>query len=1292
MGTHPEINGAAPRPSGLALEQASMADRVVAYDWSTTPPGPMDLWPEPLKAAVQIILSSRFPMFIWWGPELINIYNDAYAPMLGKKHPAALGRPACDVWREIWDVVGAQADLVINRRLSTWNEEMLLVMDRYGYTEETYFTWAYSPIGAGEASAAGLFCAVTEDTSKVIGRRRLKTLRELATETADLRTASEALVTAAGVIGRNPLDIPFALLYEIDADGNTATLAASAGIAADAEPATRIGLDPGENPWALDLHSDQTRLVANLDRFLARVPQGPWPVPPTEALLLPFAKPAESQPAGFMIAGISRYIRLDDDYRGFLSLVASHIATALGNSRAYEAERARAEALAELDRAKTTFFSNVSHEFRTPLTLMIGPLEDLLDESLDLPAPQRDRIDTAHRNSLRLLKLVNALLDFARIEAGRIQALYEPVDLPALTTDVASVFRSAVERGGLRLEIDAPPLDGPVYVDREMWEKIVLNLLSNAFKFTFVGEIRVALRATGDSVQLTVSDTGTGIPPHELPRVFERFHRVRNARGRSIEGSGIGLALIQELVRLHGGTVEVESELGRGSRFTISIPLGNSHLPPDRIGVSSDPGSAALRAEAFVEEALRSLPQASEPSPVPSFPSDLLSPPQSAAERPRVVVADDNADMRAYVQRLLNRDYEVAVFPDGASALEAIRANPPDLVLSDVMMPRLDGFGLLRALRDDPNSREIPIILLSARAGEEARIEGLKTGADDYLTKPFSARELLARIQAAIKIQQIRGESNRALRESERRLSRLVAGLTRLHQLSRTLSESTSEQEGLRSILQEMLDLHQTRRGRISLCDPTGGELHNAIQLGFTDASSSSDVEAALSAAARIAHQENRPILIEDAASDPAFGLCRDAARALGIRAVYSFPLQSRSGACLAVLSVFLDSAPLPDQLQLQLSDMHCRQAAGFIERIRAGQALRESEAQYRTLFNSMDEGFCTIEILSDPAGRPIDGRFLEVNVAFEKQTGVQNARGKRMRELAPELEERWFEAYGRVARTLQPARFENEAKQLGRWYDVYAFPVDEPQHNRIAVIFNDITDRRRREEQLRQANRDLEQFAYSASHDLQEPIRIVGIYSEFLAKRHAGSLDAEGLQFLEFIRTGADRMAMLVRDLLTYTQIAKLEAGPEVVDCGEPLQTALSNLDVIIHESSAQIVAEPLPALQVHRIHLQQLFQNLIGNAIKYRSPDRAPVIQVTAERQNGFWLFSVRDNGIGIEPQYQSEIFGLFKRLHGGTEYSGTGIGLAICQRIVERYGGRIWVESERGQGSTFRFTLPV
>ena len=253
--------------------------------------------------------------------------------------------------------------------------------------------------------------------------------------------------------------------------------------------------------------------------------------------------------------------------------------------KAHEREIARQrEELAELDKLKTQFFANISHEFRTPLTLMMGPLEDAVADSQHLSTPNRERLELAHRNSLRLLKLVNTLLDFSRIEAGRIQASYEPTDLAQLTAELASVFRSAIERAGMRLVIDCPALPEKVYVDREMWEKIVLNLLSNAFKFTFEGQIEVSLRCADSAVEMTVRDTGTGIPANEIPKLFERFHRVKGARGRSYEGSGIGLALVQELVHLHGGNVRIESEVDRGTAFTVTIPLGHAHLPADRIG------------------------------------------------------------------------------------------------------------------------------------------------------------------------------------------------------------------------------------------------------------------------------------------------------------------------------------------------------------------------------------------------------------------------------------------------------------------------------------------------------------------------------------------------------------------------------------------------------------------------------------------------------------------------------------------------------------------------------------
>ena len=392
----------------------------------------------------------------------------------------------------------------------------------------------------------------------------------------------------------------------------------------------------------------------------------------------------------------------------------------------------------------------------------------------------------SHRNALRLLKLVNTMLDFSRLEAGRAQASYQPTDLAALTAELASHFRSACDKAGLRLVVECPPLPtaAPVYVDRDMWEKIVLNLVSNAFKFTLTGEIDVRLQAVDGQAHLTVRDTGVGIPPDELPHMFERFHRIMDNRGRTYEGTGIGLALVQELVTLHGGTVRVDSVLGEGSTFTVTIPFGTDHLDPQRIGQAPELASTAIASSAFVEEAWRWLPDEGheplgEPPAAPAVAHDERDRPgvQPAGQRPRLLWADDNADMRDYVSRLLGGRFDVQAVADGHAALEAARAHPPDLVLSDVMMPRLDGFGLLRALRADPHLREIPIILLSARAGEESRLEGIDAGADDYLIKPFSARELLARVESHVKMFRLRREADAARRESERRLSTLVSSL-----------------------------------------------------------------------------------------------------------------------------------------------------------------------------------------------------------------------------------------------------------------------------------------------------------------------------------------------------------------------------------------------------------------------------------------------------------------------------------------------------------------------------------
>lgn len=743
-----------------------MGARMRGFDWAGSPVGPAAAWPQSLKTAVSICIGSRYPIVIWWGrPEYTMFYNDGYIPVLGvTKHPGWLGRSGRECWKEIWSTVGPMLESVFETGEATWSEDLLLVMERNIPREENYFTFSYSPIRDDGGNIGGIFCACYESTGQVIGSRRLQTLRDLGRTVIDVKSAEKACEAAAKTLEANQHDVPFALLYLLDDQAQNANLVATAGF--KEKPQTipeQVSMSEANAtatwPFLRVLQTGEGELGVDLAARFGSLTGGPWPEPTEAAYVLPIATPGLLKPTGFLVAGLSPRRVVDADYKSFFDLIAGHVGNAVANARAYQEERRRAEALAEIDRAKTTFFSNVSHEFRTPLTLMLGPLEEALTEDGLLPAV-RERLDVAHRNSVRLLQLVNSLLDFSRIEAGRIEANYEPVDLSALTQELASVFRSAVEKAGLTFVVDCAETVAPVYVDREMWEKIVFNLLSNAFKFTFTGDIRVTLRERNDRVELAVSDTGTGIPDAELSHLFERFHRVRGARGRSYEGSGIGLALVQELVKLHGGAVTVASEVERGSTFTVSIPVGSAHLPADRLGSARTLVSTGLRREAFVQETLKWLPvNGNERKNFAALESD------HDAARPRILLADDNGDMRDYVRRLLETRYEVEAVGDGEAALKAARASTFDLVLSDVMMPKLDGFGLLCALRSDERTRTIPVILLSARAGEEARVEGMGAGADDYLVKPFSARELMVRVEAHLHLQRERKQSQQKLEQ-----------------------------------------------------------------------------------------------------------------------------------------------------------------------------------------------------------------------------------------------------------------------------------------------------------------------------------------------------------------------------------------------------------------------------------------------------------------------------------------------------------------------------------------------
>ncbi len=733
-------------------------------DWSKTALGPITKWPASLRTTVSLCLGSNFPINIIWGPEHIQIYNDGYKVLCGAAHPRALGEAYNITWASAWPAIGKPFEQALEGKTS-YIENQRMFLERNGYQEETFFTFSLSPIRDDSGNVVGVFHPVTETTSFMLAERRLQTIRDLATSTIKARNPKEAGALVSSSLKKNSYDLPFMFLYLLDEDKTQLNLVGHTGNIDSSEIyQTHIDLN---SKFANVLNTKDIERFDTIEEDFGSIVCGDYPEPVKSVYVMPLMGAGTDQPLGLIILGIGPRLPFNNAYTTFFELLRNTITTTINNARAFQDELKRAQALVALDKAKTTFFSNVSHEFRTPLTLILGSLEEsLANEIIPLEGEQRANQDLIYRNALRLLKLVNTLLDFSRIEAGRVEGKFEPTDLAVLSRDLASTFRSAVERAGIKLHVDIPSLDELIYIDHDMWEKIVLNLLSNAFKYTFKGEIRVILSLRDNDVVLSVIDSGIGIPKSELSHIFDRFHRIDKSRGRTHEGTGIGLSLVQELVKLHRGKIKVESTLGKGSTFEIFIPRGKSHLVESMSDYSLALPSTAIAPEAFVQEALAWVPADGEKSDEISV-SDSGSTNFDYTVSPKsiVLVADDNADMRSYLKRILAKDFIVETVADGESALEFINKKLPDLVLTDVMMPKLDGYQLLDHLRKDPKTKTLPILLLSARAGEEARIEGLNRGANDYIIKPFNAKELIAKLKSTMEISKIRREADNQMRD-----------------------------------------------------------------------------------------------------------------------------------------------------------------------------------------------------------------------------------------------------------------------------------------------------------------------------------------------------------------------------------------------------------------------------------------------------------------------------------------------------------------------------------------------
>ena len=1268
-----------------------------ALDWTQTPLGPVESWPVALRMMAKFLVANRFPMLLWWGPEFCQLYNDAYRPILGAKHPQFVGRPVRECWSEIWHILEPLIRTPFAGGPATWMEDILLEVNRYGFLEETHFTIAYSPVPDDTAPGGigGVLATVHEITGKIVGERRTKALRDLGAAVLKEKTAEKACVRSAEILTNYPKDIPFALLYLLDSERKLARLTASIGVKPGEliSPAViEVSRESAAWPLSAVRETGQIKVVEELGRKFGHVPAGPWSDPPDCAAIVPIRATAAHQFAGLLVAGLSPRLRFDDTYRGFLELASSQIATAVANARAYEEERRRAEALAEIDRAKTAFFTNISHEFRTPLSLMLSPLEETIAEP-GLAPRSKARLELAHRNSLRLLRLVNTLLDFSRIEAGRTQAVYEPVELGGFTAELASVFRSAVEHAGMKLIVTYPPLEQPVYVDREMWEKIVLNLLSNAFKFTLEGEIEVSVKAVGDHVELAVRDTGSGMSREDLAHIFNRFYRVRSTRGRSYEGSGIGLALVQELAKLHGGTVRVASELGKGSTFVVSVPFGSAHLPAERIGVARTSASTATAAAVYVQEALRSLPiddnVAHDPAMTASLPTDTQADCSGAASEPAyVLLADDNADMREYLRRLLSAHYQVVVVPDGQAALEAALQHPPDLVLTDVMMPRLDGFGLLKALRSHERTASIPVILLSARAGEESRVEGMSAGADDYLVKPFSARELVARVEKNLALSRLR-------RETESRLTDDVSALTRMHALSRKLLGS----EGLQPLLQEVMNaavaIMRAGFGTLQLLE--GDSLRILAQCGhqqpFLDFFASAENRASACGAAMMRGER---VIIPDVessalfAGSPSLPVLRQA----GVRAVQSTPLVSRTGALLGILTTQWSIPHSPGEYDLWRLDLLARQAADLIEYTKSATALRASEERLSFALQAADLGTWDWDMVSGKLfwsprcyalfglapGTPVTHqRFLEALHPDDRERIDQAVRSA--------LEK--HQEYNVEMRTIWPDGSLHSLSSLGRaYYDATGKPV------RMSGVTMDITQRKLSEEALIRTEKlaSVGRMAATIAHEINNPLEAVTNVL-FLAK--ASKNRSSTRQYLEIADEELKRVSHITRQALGFYRESSVPASTSVRSV---IDSAINLLKGKITSKHARVEAHCAGDVQVVAVagELRQVFSNLLSNSLDAIEERGIVTLRVSTGTalNHGYRCvrITIADNGTGIETNSLPHIFEPFFTTKGTV---GTGLGLWVSKQIIDKHGGTIRVRSRTSnphRGTVVSVVLPV
>ena len=709
---------------------ARMGALIRSKDWSKTALGPLATWPSSLRLAVNLCLNSRFPMFVWWGPNHINIYNDGYVPMLGQRHPAALGRPARDSWDDIWDVVGPQADAVMLRGEATWNERVRLVMERNGFTEETYFTWSYSPIYDETGVVVGLFCAVTEETERV------RTDQLLAAQTRALELVAggaplpEALGALVKVVEEQSNGHSVASILLVDEDG----CSLRTGAAPSLPPEYNAAIDGIKAERDVGTCADaaaRNAVVCTPDLAVAPSWNGLSQLPLSLGLKAAWSMPICSAD-GRVLGTFGTYFR----ERREPTIRERQVVAGLCRVAALAIERRHAEVAREelltseraarsdaerASRMKDEFLATLSHELRTPLNAILGWSQILATGSAD-DQDLAEGLRTIERNARAQTQIIEDLLDMSRIISGKVRLNVQQIKLGEVVEAAIETVRPAANAKGIHLQVQFDTILSPTSGDPNRLQQVFWNLLTNAVKFTpRDGRVRVRLQRVNSHIEVSITDTGEGINRDFLPYVFDRFRQADASSTRKHGGLGLGLAIVKQLVELHGGTVRVESDgEGQGTTFTVNLPV---------TAVNQEPAEPAQRLQSQIGEARL----------------DVCDGHDRIAGL-RVLVVDDEADARVLIKRLLEECHVLVTVAGSADeAMERISTEKPDVLVSDIGMPREDGYSLIRRVRalSPDQGGNVPAVALTAYARTEDRMKAVAAGYQMHVVKPVEPAQLV---------------------------------------------------------------------------------------------------------------------------------------------------------------------------------------------------------------------------------------------------------------------------------------------------------------------------------------------------------------------------------------------------------------------------------------------------------------------------------------------------------------------------------------------------------------------